>query len=156
MEFVKKSIDERAQYKRHYDRRVNKRLMQTQESKVVLGKVLHANLAVMESNGTKSDKQDTSNSQENYITHAVEAGIKLVNDQVPFAEVELKTQHNVLANKQQHTEQYESIYDTYLLKKVDRNTTPDSTIMSHRRREIDHDAEQYHVKSHLLNVNKKK
>nr|GEU78035.1 hypothetical protein [Tanacetum cinerariifolium] len=77
MESVKKSTDERAQHKRHYDRRVNKRLMQTQESKVVLGKELDADLAFMESNGTKSDKQDTSSSLRNYITLVVEADIRL-------------------------------------------------------------------------------
>ncbi|GJY29358.1 ribonuclease H-like domain-containing protein [Tanacetum coccineum] len=55
-----------------------------------------------------------------------------------------------LANEQQHTEQSEPIYDTYLLEKVDSNTTPDSTNMCHRGGEIDHDAEQYQVKSPLL------
>ncbi|GKE68267.1 hypothetical protein Tco_1526339, partial [Tanacetum coccineum] len=73
-----------------------------------------------------------------------------VNDQVPFAEVQLTAQHNVLANKQQHTEQSEPIYDTYLLEKVDSNTTPDSTNMYHRGGEIDQDAEQYQAKSPLL------
>nr|GEW68101.1 hypothetical protein [Tanacetum cinerariifolium] len=60
--------------------------MQMQESKVVLGKALDADLVVMESNRTKSDKQDTSSSLGNYITHAVEVDIRLVNDQVPFTE----------------------------------------------------------------------
>ncbi|GJT98542.1 hypothetical protein Tco_1094060 [Tanacetum coccineum] len=125
--------------------------MQTRESKVILVKALDADLAIMESNGTKSNKQDTSSSLGNYITHDVEADIRLVNDQLPFTEVQLTTQHNVLANEQQHTEQYEPIYDTYLLEKVDSNTTPDSTNMSHRGGKIDQDAEQYHVKSPLLN-----
>ncbi|GJX48212.1 hypothetical protein Tco_0273402 [Tanacetum coccineum] len=78
--------------------------------------------------------------------------IRPVNDQMPFAEVQLTAQHNVLANEQQHTEKSEPIYDTYLLKKIDSNTTPDSTNMSHRGGEIDHDAEQYQVKSTLLNA----
>ncbi|GJW29944.1 hypothetical protein Tco_0046819 [Tanacetum coccineum] len=43
-------------------------------------------------------------------------------------------------------------YDTYLLENVDRNTTPDSTNMCHRGGEIDQDAEQYKVKSTLLNA----
>ncbi|GJX24308.1 hypothetical protein Tco_0228753 [Tanacetum coccineum] len=46
---------------------------------------------------------------------------KSVNDQVPFAEVQLTAQHNVLANEQQHTEQSEPNYDTYLLEKGDSN-----------------------------------
>ncbi|GJW47350.1 hypothetical protein Tco_0078996 [Tanacetum coccineum] len=71
--------------------------------------------------GTKSDKHDTSSSSGTYITHAVDADIRLVNDQVSFAE-------------------------------VDSNTTHDSTNMSHRGGEIDQDAEQYQVKSPLLNA----
>ncbi|GKD58558.1 hypothetical protein Tco_1296067 [Tanacetum coccineum] len=141
-----------AQHKRQYDRRVNKRLMQTQESKVVLGKALDGDLVVMESNGTESGKHDTSSTSWNYITHVVDADIKPVNDQVSFAEVQLIAQHNVLAIEQKHTEQSEPIYDTYLLKKVDSNTTPDSTNMCHRGGEIDYDAEQYQVKSPLLNA----
>ncbi|GJZ29360.1 putative reverse transcriptase domain-containing protein [Tanacetum coccineum] len=126
--------------------------MQTQESKVFLGKALDADLVVMESNRTKSRKQDTRSTSWNYITHAVDADIRPVNDQVPFTEVQLTAQHNVLAIEQKHTEQSEPIYDTYLLKNVDRNTTPDSTNMCHKGGEIDHDAEQYQVKSPLLNV----
>ncbi|GJX57535.1 hypothetical protein Tco_0287432 [Tanacetum coccineum] len=57
-------------------------------------------------------------------------------------------QHNVLANEQQHTEQSEPIYDTYLLEKVDSNTTPDSTNMCHRGGEIDQDAE--HIMKKVL------
>ncbi|GJV31934.1 hypothetical protein Tco_1392334 [Tanacetum coccineum] len=121
MESVKKSIDERAQLKREYDRWVNKRLMQTQETKVDSSKALDASLVVTACSGTKSDKHDTSSSSGTYITHAVDADIRLVNDQVPFAE-------------------------------VDSNTTPDSTNMSHKGGEIDQDAEQYQVKSPLLNV----
>ncbi|GJS05118.1 putative ribonuclease H-like domain-containing protein [Tanacetum coccineum] len=86
VEFVKKSIDERAQHKRQYDRRVNKRLMQTQESKVVSSKSMDVDLVVMEISGTESGKQDTSSSLGNYLTHVVDADIGPVNDQVPFAE----------------------------------------------------------------------
>ncbi|GJU69469.1 hypothetical protein Tco_1255728 [Tanacetum coccineum] len=86
MESVKKSIDERAQLKRQYDRRVNKRLMQMQESKVVSSKALDAN-----------------------------TNIRPINDQVPFAEIHLTAQHNVLTNEQLHTDQSDQSYDTYLL-----------------------------------------
>ncbi|GKB67463.1 hypothetical protein Tco_0928875 [Tanacetum coccineum] len=113
---------------------------------------LDAGLVVTKSSRTKSDKQDTSSKSGTYITHAVDADIRLVNDQVPFVKVQLIAQHNVLANKQQDTEQSEPIYDTCLLEKVDSNTTPDSTNMSHRGGKIDQDAEQYQVKSPLLNT----
>ncbi|GKC07446.1 hypothetical protein Tco_0999056, partial [Tanacetum coccineum] len=129
---VKKSLAERTRHKRQYDRRMNERQMQSRESKVVSSKALDASLVVTECSGTK------------YQTR--------LNDQVPFAEVQLTAQHNVLANEQQHTEQSEPIYDTYLLEKVDSNTTPDSTNMCHRGGEIDQDAEQYQAKSPLFKL----
>ncbi|GJT10384.1 retrovirus-related pol polyprotein from transposon TNT 1-94 [Tanacetum coccineum] len=140
---------------------VNETQLQQHESLVTKSTTLEANLntdvkaldagsVITESSGTKSDKHDTSSSSWTYITHAVDAYIRPVNDQVPFAEVQLTAQHNVLANEQQHTEQSEPIYDTYLLEKVDSNTTPDSTNMCHRGGEIDQDAEQFQAKSPLL------
>ncbi|GJS54060.1 hypothetical protein Tco_0627422 [Tanacetum coccineum] len=158
MENVKKSVAERTIHQRQYERRVNKRQMHTQESNIDSGSALHAissqeldaDLVVMESNETESGMHDTSNSSGTYTTHAIDANIRPVNDQVPFAEVQLTAQHNVLANKQQHTKQSEPIYDTYLLEKVDGNTTLDSTNMCHMGGEIDQDAEQYKVKSPLL------
>ncbi|GJW07827.1 hypothetical protein Tco_1570250 [Tanacetum coccineum] len=121
-----------------------------ERSKGCSSKALDASLVVTECSGTKSDKHDTSSSSRTYITHAVDVDIRPVNDQVPFAEVQLTAQHNVLANVQQHTNQSEPSYDTYLLEKVDSNTTPDSTNMCHRGGEIDQDAEQYQAKSPLL------
>ncbi|GJZ87951.1 hypothetical protein Tco_0659733 [Tanacetum coccineum] len=132
MESVKKSIDERAQHKRQYDRRVNKRLMQTQESKVVSSKAVDVDLVFMESSRTESGKQDTSSSLGNYLTHVVDADIRPVNDQIPFAKVYLTAQHNVLYNEQQHYVQSEPSYDIHLLENIDSNITPDSTNMCHR------------------------
>ncbi|GKA24175.1 hypothetical protein Tco_0710208 [Tanacetum coccineum] len=127
---------------------VNETQLQQHESLVTESTTLEANLntdvkaldvgsVITESSETKSDKHDTSSSSRNYITHVVDADIRPVNDQVPFVEVQLTVQHNVLANEQQHTKQSEPIYDTYLLKKVDSNTTPDSTNMCHKGGEID-------------------
>ncbi|GJU13786.1 hypothetical protein Tco_1136182 [Tanacetum coccineum] len=48
MNNVKKSVAERTHHQRQYDRRVNKRQMQTQESKVDMGKALDADLVVTE------------------------------------------------------------------------------------------------------------
>nr|GEX07247.1 protein kinase-like domain-containing protein [Tanacetum cinerariifolium] len=128
---VKKFVAKRAHHQRQYERRVNNRQMQTQESKIDMGSALDvvssqeldSDLFVMESNGTESEMHDTSSSSGNYITHVVDANIRPVNDQVPFAEIQLTAQHNVLANEQQHTDQSEPIYDTYLLEKVDSNTS---------------------------------
>ncbi|GJX34341.1 hypothetical protein Tco_0245898 [Tanacetum coccineum] len=44
MEYVKKSIDKRAQHKREYDNRINERQMQSKEGKVDLSKALDTNI----------------------------------------------------------------------------------------------------------------
>ncbi|GJT34139.1 hypothetical protein Tco_0924558 [Tanacetum coccineum] len=64
-----------------------------------------------------------------YTTQAVDADIRPVHDDEPFAEVQLTALHNILANEQQHTEQSEPSYDTHLLETIDSNTTPTSTNM---------------------------
>ncbi|GJZ78980.1 hypothetical protein Tco_0643817 [Tanacetum coccineum] len=98
----RKSIEKRAQHKREYDRKVNERHMQSKEGKFGWSKALDVGLVVKECSGTKSDKQVTSSSLGNYITHVVDANIRPVNDQVPFAKVQLTAQHNVPANEQHH------------------------------------------------------
>ncbi|GKD42622.1 hypothetical protein Tco_1267267 [Tanacetum coccineum] len=110
--------------------------MQSKEGKVDSIKALDVSLVVIECSGTKSDKQDTSSRSGN-DTHAEDVDIKPVNDKELMAEVQLTAQHNVLANEQQHSVQSKPIYDTHLLEKVDRNTTPDSLNMCHRGGEID-------------------
>nr|GEY48530.1 hypothetical protein [Tanacetum cinerariifolium] len=124
---------------------MNERQMQSKEGKVDSSKAVDADLVVMDSSGIEHGKLDTSSSLGNYLTHVVDTDIRLVNNKMPFAEVQLTAQHNVLANKQQHTEQSEPIYDTYLLEKIDSNTTLDPTNMCHRGGEIVQDAEQYQV-----------
>nr|GEX63456.1 actin-binding, cofilin/tropomyosin type [Tanacetum cinerariifolium] len=141
--------EERAQLKKEYDRRVNKRLMQTQESKLDSSKALDDSLVVAESSRTESDKHDTSSRSGNDTTHVMDANIRLVNDQEPFVEVQLTAQHNILANEQ-HTKQSEPIYDIYLLEKVDSNITPDSTNMCNKGGEIDQIAKKCHLKSSIL------
>ncbi|GJX86116.1 hypothetical protein Tco_0336890 [Tanacetum coccineum] len=64
---------------------VNKRLIQTQESKVDSGKALNVDSVVIESSGTESEKHDTSSISRN-DTHAEDVDIKLVNDKEPMAE----------------------------------------------------------------------
>ncbi|GJS34182.1 hypothetical protein Tco_0532564 [Tanacetum coccineum] len=102
-------------------------MMQSKEGKVASSKALDVGLIVTE-----------------YI--------RPVNDQVPFAEVKLTAQHNVLANEQQHSMKFEPIYDTYLLEKVDSNTTPDLTNMCHKGGEIDQNAEKCQVSCQLLDL----
>ncbi|GJV19290.1 hypothetical protein Tco_1368310 [Tanacetum coccineum] len=56
MEYVKKSIDERAHRKREYDSRVNEIQMQSKEGKVDSSKALDASLVVTECSETKSSR----------------------------------------------------------------------------------------------------
>ncbi|GKA83374.1 hypothetical protein Tco_0804969 [Tanacetum coccineum] len=128
---------------------VNETQMKMQEGKVDMGKALDDGSVITESNGTKLDKQDTSN-RPGSDTNTEDAVIRPVNDQEPLAEVQLTAQHTVLANEQQHSMQSNPIYDTYLLKKVDRNTILDSTNMCHRGGEIDQNAEKCQVSCPLL------
>ncbi|GJS57273.1 hypothetical protein Tco_0652057 [Tanacetum coccineum] len=51
---VKKHVAKRTHHQRQYDRRVNKRQLETQESKIDPGKVMDNGLVVMESNGTET------------------------------------------------------------------------------------------------------
>ncbi|GJX64628.1 retrovirus-related pol polyprotein from transposon TNT 1-94 [Tanacetum coccineum] len=105
---VKNSVAKRTHHKRQYDRRMKERYMQSRESKVVSSKACGSSIKFV-------------------YRMQWSRNIRPVNDQVRSAEVHLTTQHNVIANVQQHTNQSEPSYDTYLLEKVDSNTTPDST-----------------------------
>nr|GFA28910.1 hypothetical protein [Tanacetum cinerariifolium] len=107
---VKKSVFERARHQRQYDRRVNKRLMQTQESTIDMGKAVHADLAVTESSGTESEVQ-VDNSRSVNDTDADDAFIKPIYDEEPMVKVQLTAECNIFAIGQQHTEQPKIIND---------------------------------------------
>ncbi|GJS25531.1 hypothetical protein Tco_0454163 [Tanacetum coccineum] len=94
MSNVKKYVAERTHYKKQYDRRVNKRQIQTQESKVDAGKAfdagkaLDADLFVTKSIRTNSTVQDKSSKSGN-DTYADNADIRPIYDEEPMAKVEL-------------------------------------------------------------------
>nr|GEY04744.1 hypothetical protein [Tanacetum cinerariifolium] len=113
-----------------------------QEGEINRDKELDVVLVITENSRTGSEKHVTSSRSSN-DTHAEDADIKPVNDKEPMAEVQLTAQHNVLANKQQHSMLSEPIYDTHLLEKVNSNTTLDSTNMYHRGGEIDQNAKKF-------------
>nr|GEV42149.1 putative reverse transcriptase domain-containing protein [Tanacetum cinerariifolium] len=96
-------------------------------------------------------RSQTSNYLGNDIAHVMHADIR-PNDQVPFVEVQLTAQHNVLANTQQHFIESKPIYETHLLEKVDRNTTLNLTNMCHRGGDIDQNAEKCQVSYPLLDT----
>ncbi|GJR62238.1 hypothetical protein Tco_1504400 [Tanacetum coccineum] len=101
---VKKSVAERTCHQRQYERRVNKRQMQTQESKIDIGKALDADLVDTESIRTNSTVQDDSNRSGN-DTDTDDADIRPIYDEEPMAEVQLTAECNIFAIRQQHTEQ---------------------------------------------------
>ncbi|GJY29414.1 hypothetical protein Tco_0405181 [Tanacetum coccineum] len=105
---VKKSVAERTRHQRQYERRVNKRQMQTQESKIDTGKALDADLVDTESIRTDSTVQDDNNRSGN-DTDADDADIRPIYDEEPMAEVQLTAECNIFAIGQQHTEQPEII-----------------------------------------------
>ncbi|GJZ74363.1 hypothetical protein Tco_0638509 [Tanacetum coccineum] len=76
---VKKSVAERTRHQIQYDRRVNKRQMQMQESKTDTGKAVNDDLDLTESN------------------------IRPIYDEEPMAEVHLTAECNIFAIGQQHT-----------------------------------------------------
>ncbi|GKB21056.1 hypothetical protein Tco_0854979 [Tanacetum coccineum] len=85
MSNVKKSVDERARHQRQYDRRVNKRQMQAQESKVDAGKALDADLGNTKSISIDSTMQDESSKTGN-DTDADDVDIRPIYDEEPMAE----------------------------------------------------------------------
>nr|GEW68491.1 actin-binding, cofilin/tropomyosin type [Tanacetum cinerariifolium] len=135
MESLRESILERAKHKREKDRRVNDRMMQSKERKDNSSNALDADLVITKSNETESERHVLSSKSRN-DTYTDDTDINSVNDKQPMAKVQLSAEHNILANEQQHSEQSESVYDTYLLEKINRNTTPESTDMSHREERL--------------------
>ncbi|GJZ82053.1 hypothetical protein Tco_0647047 [Tanacetum coccineum] len=129
---VKKFVVERTRHQRQYDRKVNKRQMQKQESNVDTGKALDVDLVVKKSSVTKSGKQDTSIRSGNNAD-ADNVDIRPIYDEESMAEVQLTTKCNVFAIGQQHTEQPELINEG----------------------RVDQDAVQCQFKSHLLDPSPK-
>ncbi|GJY73864.1 hypothetical protein Tco_0478295 [Tanacetum coccineum] len=81
---VKKFVAKRTCHQRQYDKRVNNRQMQTQESKVDTGKAVDVDLVITESSGTESEVQDDSSRSWN-DTNADDADIRPIYDEEPTA-----------------------------------------------------------------------
>ncbi|GJR48068.1 hypothetical protein Tco_1316171 [Tanacetum coccineum] len=120
--FWVKSVAERTRHQRQYERRVNKRQMQTQESKIDMGKALDADLVDTESIKTDSTVQDDSSRSGN-DTDADDVDIRPIYDEEPMAEVQLTAECNIFAIGQQHTEQPEIIVEG----RVDQSKTIEQT-----------------------------
>nr|GEV05883.1 ribonuclease H-like domain-containing protein [Tanacetum cinerariifolium] len=103
-----KSVAERIRHQKQYDRRVNKRQMQTQESKIDAGKAVDVDLVIKKSSGTESEVQDDSSKPRN-DTYVDDAYIRPIYDEEPMAEVQLTAEFNIFAIGQWHTKQPEII-----------------------------------------------
>ncbi|GKC78373.1 hypothetical protein Tco_1129147 [Tanacetum coccineum] len=101
-------VSERTRHQRQYDRRVNKRQLQTQESKIDTGTTIDADLVVTESSGTESKVQDDSSRSWN-DTDSDGADIRPIYDEELMAEVQLTAECNIFAIGKQHTVQPEII-----------------------------------------------
>nr|GEZ71089.1 hypothetical protein [Tanacetum cinerariifolium] len=88
MSNVKKFVAERTRHQRQYERRINKRHMQTQENKIDTGKAIDVDLVVTKSSGTKSEVQDD-NSGSGNDTDADDADFRPIYDEELMAEVQL-------------------------------------------------------------------
>ncbi|GJX92988.1 hypothetical protein Tco_0347574 [Tanacetum coccineum] len=120
---VKKSVAKRTRHQRQYDRRVNKRQMQTQKSKIDTGKAVDDDLVVTESNGTESEVQDD-NSRPGNDTDADDADIRPIYDEELMAEYSEQSQvksHMLDSSPDNQTTDYskQSLeYENSLLKKT--------------------------------------
>ncbi|GJT57382.1 hypothetical protein Tco_0992436 [Tanacetum coccineum] len=93
---VKKPVVERTRHQRQYERRVNKRQMQTQESKIDTSKASDNGLVFMESNETESKVQDD-NSRSGSDTDADDADIRPIYNEELMAET-IEQTTSLLAN----------------------------------------------------------
>ncbi|GKF70295.1 hypothetical protein Tco_0203352, partial [Tanacetum coccineum] len=107
MDYVKKSIDERALHKREHDSRVNERQTQTTMEKIN-EQELEAHYSYMAKIQEVSPEETSSTSQ-------------------PLEQLQNHNENVVFANVRRYSEQPESIDDTYVLEKDDSNVIPDSS-----------------------------
>ncbi|GKF45007.1 hypothetical protein Tco_0131559 [Tanacetum coccineum] len=71
----------------------------------------------------------------------------------PLEEVQYHNEYNVFANERQHSEQPESINDTYVLEKDDNNVILDSSNMCNNDNQVDHnDVEFLDERAMLANL----
>nr|GEX38051.1 hypothetical protein [Tanacetum cinerariifolium] len=134
---VKKSVAERTRHKRQYDNMMNERQMQSKEGKVNLSKALDASLVVTECSAIESENSN--------LEHAFN---KSVNESSGIDTGKEDTSSRIISHMLWMQISDQQMTKCHLLS----NTTPNSTNMSHAGGEIDHNAEQYQVKSLLLNA----
>ncbi|GKD46991.1 hypothetical protein Tco_1271636 [Tanacetum coccineum] len=117
MSNVNKFVAKRTRHKRLYERRMNKRQLQKQESKTDLEKPLDVDLVVTKSSGTESGKHDT-NSRSGNDANVDNANIKPVYVEEPMAKVQLTAECNVTASILSNLQSLMNVGLTSILKNV--------------------------------------
>ncbi|GKB90093.1 hypothetical protein Tco_0962365 [Tanacetum coccineum] len=112
MEYVKKSIDERAQHKREYDGRVNERLMQTIEGKIDTSNALDASTILDADNNVFATRQQHSEQPEFNNEGEVDQNDEQCHDTCPLPAQLTDNQTIELSNQSLESE------NTYLKKTV--------------------------------------
>ncbi|GKF51712.1 hypothetical protein Tco_0148179 [Tanacetum coccineum] len=120
MESVKKSIDERAQHKMEYERRLSLNSSGIVSDEEIEKKELEAHYSFMAKIQEVSPEESSSTSQ-------------------PLEQVQNHDENDVFANARRHSEQPESINDTYVLEKDDSNVIiiPDSSNICTNDNQVD-------------------
>nr|GEX25274.1 hypothetical protein [Tanacetum cinerariifolium] len=90
-------------------------------------------------NVSNQSRLETSNSKNDTNADAID--ITPFYDIRPMVMVPYTAEYNVFAVETQHTEQPKNINDTSLMKKVDSNTTPDSSDICNNKFQADHNAD---------------
>nr|GEV92018.1 reverse transcriptase zinc-binding domain-containing protein [Tanacetum cinerariifolium] len=122
---VKKFVAERTSHKRLYDRRVNKRKMQTQESKVDMGKALDVDLVVKECSRIESEVK----SNEAKIKRDIDE-IETINIELKHSVAKLLTKNERLHKENEHLKQtYKELYDSIKMTRVQTKDHTDSLIV---------------------------
>ncbi|GJS72311.1 hypothetical protein Tco_0705152 [Tanacetum coccineum] len=86
------------------------------------------------------NKLKVDNMQE--VLHAIDDNSRPTYDVKPLEKVHINDDYNVFATKRQHSEQPESISNTYVVETVDSNIIPDSTDMCDNEKKDEQNAEE--------------
>ncbi|GJR44614.1 hypothetical protein Tco_1312717 [Tanacetum coccineum] len=124
---VKKSIAERTRHQRQYERRVNKRQVQTQESKIDTGKALDADLVNTESIRTDSIVQDDSSRQHGQILNETSNKAKIEKEIDVLETMNIELEHSVATLRKENEtlkQHYKDLYDSI---KITRSKTTEQT-----------------------------
>ncbi|GJY72583.1 hypothetical protein Tco_0476286 [Tanacetum coccineum] len=144
MDYVKKSIEKRALHKMEYDSRVNERQLQIQQCKVQEVQSSVTSSGDETSSGIVSDEEIEKKELEAH--YGFMAKIQEVlpaessSTDTPLEQVQNHDENDVFANVRRHSEQPESINDTYVLEKDDSNVIPDSSNICTNDNQVDQNA----------------